>query len=189
MCLLGAHLRRVQHRGERGLGRAELTFAETRRKLCDRENGPSERAPPETDPPPPPSMPRFSACSANDAILLLPKRPLWDWRCRSRQGCRVHGRYRAAACTGAARSCPGSWSETARAASKPFVFGVIASFVYAPESFALCFVDDFFFFSVLDGSGQIREICTPQLIQTPQLHGLNSHGLHAAFDIRGSSSL
>ena len=29
-------------------------------------------------------MPRFSACSANDAILHLPKRPLWDWRCRSR---------------------------------------------------------------------------------------------------------
>ena len=112
-----------------------------------------------------------------------------DWRCRWRQGCRVHGRYRAAACTGAARSCPGSWSETARAASKPSVFGVIASFVYPPESSALCFVDEFFFFSVLDGIGQIREICTPQLIQTPQLHGLSSHGLHAPLDIRGSSSL
>jgi len=58
------------------------------------------------------------------------------------------------------------WSGTARACtgSKPFVFGVIACFVYNLESAALCFTDETSLVSVLDGIGQIVERLIIELI-------------------------
>ena len=58
------------------------------------------------------------------------------------------------------------WSGTARACtgSKPFVFGVIACFVYNLESAALCFTDETSLVSVLDGMGQMVELLTAELI-------------------------